>query len=120
MKLLVITSCPNGIAHTYMAAENIQKAADQLGIQMKVEIQGGVGVENALTEAEICEADDGIIIAADRKVDCERFKGKRLLVVDVKDGIRNPEKLYKQFEDGKVPVYKADEVDSSSELRRSA
>lgn len=114
MKLLAITSCPNGIAHTYMAAENIQKAADQLGIQMKVETQGGVGVENALTAAEIREA-DGIIIAADRKVDRERFKGKRLLVVGVKDGIRNPEKLFKQFEDGKVPVYKADEAGSSSE-----
>ncbi|MEH6940560.1 PTS fructose transporter subunit IIABC [Bacillus sp. JJ722] len=112
MKLLAITSCPNGIAHTYMAAENLQKAADKLGIQMKVETQGGVGVENALTAQEIREA-DGIIIAADRKVDKERFKGKRLLVVGVKEGIRNPEKLFKQFEDNQVPVYKESEVDSN-------
>lgn len=114
MKLLAITSCPNGIAHTYMAAENIQKAADELGIQMKVETQGGVGVENTLTAAEIREA-DGIIIAADRQVDKERFKGKRLLVVGVKEGIRNPEKLIKQFEDGKVPVYKAEEAGSDDQ-----
>lgn len=114
MKLLAITSCPNGIAHTYMAAENLQKAADKLGIQMKVETQGGVGVENALTAQEIREA-DGIIIAADRKVDKERFKGKRLLVVGVKEGIRNPEKLFKQFEENQVPIYKESEAGSSED-----
>lgn len=75
MKVLAITSCPNGIAHTYMAAENLQKAADKLGIQMKVETQGGIGVENELTEQEIHEA-DGIIIAADRAVNKDRFIGK--------------------------------------------
>ncbi|MFS0780131.1 fructose-specific PTS transporter subunit EIIC [Bacillus sp. 1P06AnD] len=113
MKLLAITSCPNGIAHTYMAAENLQKAADQLGIQMKVETQGGVGVENALTAKEIQEA-DGIIIAADRQVDKERFKGKRLLVVGVQEGIRRPEKLFKQFEENKVAVYKESEATSNN------
>ncbi|WP_042352048.1 PTS fructose transporter subunit IIABC [Bacillus massiliigorillae] len=113
MKLLAITSCPNGIAHTYMAAENLQKAADKLGIEMKVETQGGVGVENQLTAQEIREA-DGIIIAADRKVDKGRFKGKRLLVVGVQDGIRKPESLFKQFEDGKVSVYKESEASSDN------
>lgn len=63
MKLLAITSCPNGIAHTYMAAENLQKAAGRLGVEIKVETQGGIGVENRLTEEEIREA-DAIIIAA--------------------------------------------------------
>ncbi|MGM9928352.1 MAG: fructose PTS transporter subunit IIA [Bacillus sp. (in: firmicutes)] len=79
---------------------------------MKVETQGGVGAENVLTAKEIQEA-DGIIIAADRQVDKSRFKGKRLLVVGVKDGIRRPEELFKQFEEGKVPVYKASEEDAS-------
>lgn len=78
MKLLAITSCPNGIAHTYMAAENLQKAADRLGVSIKVETQGGIGVENKLTEEEIREA-DAIIIAADRSVNKDRFIGKKLL-----------------------------------------
>lgn len=75
MKLLAITSCPNGIAHTYMAAENLQKAAGRLGVEIKVETQGGIGVENRLTEEEIREA-DAIIIAADRSVNKDRFAGK--------------------------------------------
>ena len=107
MKLLAITSCPNGIAHTYMAAENLQKAADRLGIQMKVETQGGVGTENALTAQEIKEA-DGIIIAADRDVDKSRFAGKRLLVTGVQDGIRKPEALMEEFSKGNVPVFQGD------------
>ena len=104
MKLLAITSCPNGIAHTYMAAENLQKAADRLGIQMKIETQGGIGVENELTEEDIREA-DGIIIAADRAVNKDRFIGKRLLVVGVQDGIRKPEELIQKVRNGDVPVY---------------
>ncbi|MGG6309405.1 fructose-specific PTS transporter subunit EIIC [Paenibacillus macerans] len=105
MKLLAITSCPNGIAHTYMAAENLQKAADKLGIAMKVETQGSIGVENQFTEAEIREA-DGIIIAADKSVDKSRFFGKRLLVVGVQEGIRNPESLIQQMVRGEAPVYR--------------
>ncbi|MEB3750869.1 PTS system mannose-specific EIIBCA component [Geobacillus icigianus] len=105
MKVLAITSCPNGIAHTYMAAENLQKAAQKLGVEMKVETQGSIGVENELTEQEIREA-DGIIIAADKTVDKSRFVGKRLIEVGVQEGIRHPEKLIQQFIDGTVPVYK--------------
>ncbi|WP_406621396.1 fructose-specific PTS transporter subunit EIIC [Bacillus atrophaeus] len=104
MKLLAITSCPNGIAHTYMAAENLQKAADRLGVQMKVETQGGIGVENELTEEEIREA-DAIIIAADRSVNKDRFIGKKLLSVGVQDGIRKPEELIQKALSGDVPVY---------------
>lgn len=77
-KILAVTACPVGIAHTYMAAENLQKAGEALGIDIKVETQGSIGVENALTEDEIAEA-DGIIIAADKEVPKERFAGKRLL-----------------------------------------
>ncbi|TKH45956.1 PTS mannose transporter subunit IIABC [Paenibacillus terrae] len=117
MKILAITSCPNGIAHTYMAAENLQKAAAKLGIEMKVETQGSIGVENQLTEQEIREA-DGIIIAADKTVVKDRFVGKKLLVVGVQDGIRRPEELIQRVMKGNVPVYQAESrsaEDSSQE-----
>ncbi|PEE66399.1 PTS mannose transporter subunit IIABC [Bacillus thuringiensis] len=104
MKLLAVTSCPNGIAHTYMAAENLQKTADKLGVQMKVETQGGIGVENELTEQDIREA-DGIIIAADRVVNKDRFVGKKLLVVGVQDGIRKPGELIEKVISGNVSIY---------------
>ncbi|MDQ1852994.1 PTS mannose transporter subunit IIABC [Bacillus stercoris] len=106
MKLLAITSCPNGIAHTYMAAENLQKAADRLGVSIKVETQGGIGVENKLTEEEIREA-DAIIIAADRSVNKDRFIGKKLLSVGVQDGIRKPEELIQTALNGDMPVYRS-------------
>lgn len=105
MKLLAITSCPNGIAHTYMAAENLQKAADKLGVSMKVETQGSIGVENQFTAEEIREA-DGIIIAADKSVDKSRFIGKKLLVAGVQEGIRNPEGLIQKMISGEAPVYR--------------
>ncbi|MDQ0860690.1 PTS fructose transporter subunit IIABC [Bacillus sp. V2I10] len=105
MKILAITSCPNGIAHTYMAAENLQKAAKKLGVQMKVETQGSIGVENEFTEKDIREA-DGIIIAADKTVNKDRFIGKKVLVAGVQDGIRKPEELINKIS-GDVPVYKA-------------
>ncbi|MDM5370144.1 PTS fructose transporter subunit IIABC [Bacillus bombysepticus] len=104
MKLLAVTSCPNGIAHTYMAAENLQKTADKLGVQMKIETQGGIGVENELTQQDIREA-DGIIIAADRVVNKDRFIGKKLLVVGVQDGIRKPGELIQRVISGNVPIY---------------
>ncbi|MCI3987029.1 fructose-specific PTS transporter subunit EIIC [Bacillus vallismortis] len=104
MKLLAITSCPNGIAHTYMAAENLQKAADRLGVSIKVETQGGIGVENELTAEDIREA-DAIIIAADRSVNKDRFIGKKLLSVGVQDGIRKPEELIQKALSGNIPVY---------------
>lgn len=106
MKILAITSCPNGIAHTYMAAENLQKAAAKLGIEMKVETQGSIGVENQLTEQDIREA-DGIIIAADKTVVKDRFVGKKLLVVGVQEGIRHPEELIRRVMSDDVKVYRA-------------
>ncbi|MEB8691817.1 PTS fructose transporter subunit IIABC [Bacillus cereus] len=104
MKLLAVTSCPNGIAHTYMAAEKLQKTADKLGVQIKVETQGGIGVENKLTKQDIREA-DGIIIAADRVVNKDRFVGKKLLVVGVQDGIRKPGELIEKVISGDVSIY---------------
>jgi fructose PTS system EIIBC or EIIC component len=106
MKLLAITSCPNGIAHTYMAAENLQKAADKLGIEMKVETQGSIGVENEFSEKDIEEA-DGIIIAADKTVEKGRFIGKNVLVVGVQDGIRRPEQLINKHQNGEVPILRS-------------
>lgn len=106
MKILAITSCPNGIAHTYMAAENLQKAGAKLGVELKVETQGSIGVENQFTEQDIREA-DGIIIAADKTVVKDRFVGKKLLVVGVQDGIRRPEELIQRMMKGDVPVYQA-------------
>ncbi|WP_082233208.1 PTS fructose transporter subunit IIABC [Halobacillus massiliensis] len=104
MKILAVTACPVGIAHTYMAAENLQKAADEMGVDMKVETQGSIGVENPLTDQEIAEA-DGIIIASDKEVSKERFGGKRLLVVGVQEGIREPERLIQKIIDHEVEVY---------------
>ncbi|MGU3461818.1 fructose-specific PTS transporter subunit EIIC [Bacillus sp. D48C] len=119
MKLLAVTSCPNGIAHTYMAAENLQKTADKLGIQMKIETQGGIGVENELTEQDIREA-DGIIIAADRVVNKDRFVGKKLLVVGVQDGIRKPGELIQKIISGNVSLYHSQSkiVESNQQERK--
>ncbi|GGJ95720.1 PTS system mannose-specific EIIBCA component [Lentibacillus kapialis] len=107
MRLLAVTACPVGIAHTYMAAENLQKAADEMGVDMKVETQGSIGAENELTEKDIEEA-DGIIIASDKDISKERFAGKKLLVVGVQEGISKPEQLIKRVQDDDVPVYKSD------------
>ncbi|SFE50987.1 PTS system, fructose-specific IIC component [Bacillus sp. OV194] len=107
MKLLGITSCPNGIAHTYMAAESLRKGAEALGVEIKVETQGSIGVENEFTPEEIQQA-DGIIIAADKAVDKSRFVGKKVLVTGVQDGIHKAQELIKRFETGDVPEYKGD------------
>ncbi|MBT2695875.1 PTS fructose transporter subunit IIABC [Bacillus sp. ISL-40] len=115
-KILAVTACPVGIAHTYMAAENLQKAGQALGIDIKVETQGSIGVENALTEQDIAEA-DGIIIAADKEVKKDRFAGKKLIVTGVQEGIRKPEELIKQIQSGNVPVYKPESAPSGQEKK---
>lgn len=114
MKLLAITSCPNGIAHTYMAAENLQKAAEKLGVDIKVETQGSIGVENEFSDQDIREA-DGVIIAADKTVDKSRFNGKKMVAVGVQEGINAPEKLIKQIQTGEAPVHQGTSGESSSE-----
>lgn len=90
--LVAVTACPTGIAHTYMAAENLEKAAQKLGYQIKVETNGSVGTENALTEADIAAA-EAVIVAADTKVNMSRFVGKPVCFTRVSQGIKEPEKL---------------------------
>ncbi len=105
-RVLAVTACPNGIAHTYMAAEGLTKAGDKLGLPCKVETNGSDGAKNVLTAAEIA-ACDGIIIAADKNVETARFKGKPVLFARVDDGIHKPEELIKKIAHGEVPVYHA-------------
>lgn len=104
MKILAITSCPNGIAHTYMAQEKLEQAAKDMGVDIKVETQGGVGAENVLTSKEIKEA-DGIIIAADRQVDLSRFNGKPLINESVREGIHRPKELIQRVIDQDAQIY---------------
>ncbi|MCX5378047.1 fructose-specific PTS transporter subunit EIIC [Streptomyces sp. NBC_00091] len=101
MKLLAVTACPTGIAHTYMAAEKLQQAAAELGVDMKVETQGSIGAENVLSDNDVREA-DGIIIAADKEVDRERFAGKRVLSTGVADGIHKPKELIERVQSAPV------------------
>lgn len=105
-KLLGVTGCPTGIAHTFMAEEALKKAAQELGCQIKVETNGAIGVENQLTRKDIEEA-DGIIVACDKNVDMERFHGKPLIEVPVADGISRAEELIQRCLDGKAKVYEA-------------
>ncbi|KFE41059.1 fructose-specific PTS transporter subunit EIIC [Staphylococcus agnetis] len=113
MKIVAVTSCPNGIAHTYMAQEKLEQAAQELGIDIKVETQGGVGVENRLSAKEIAEA-DGVIIAADRQVDLSRFDGKRLVNENVRAGIHHPKDLIERIQQKKASVYHSDTEQNES------
>lgn len=103
-KLLAVTACPTGIAHTYMAAEALQDMAAKLGVAIKVETNGSGGVKNRLTAADIEEA-EGIIVAADKNVPVERFAGKPVIFVKVADGINKPQELIEELLSGKVPAY---------------
>lgn len=106
IKIVAATGCPTGIAHTFMAAEALKIAAEKLGVEIKVETHGQVGVENALTKEDIRQA-DGVIIAADKDVQADRFVGKPVVEVSVGRGIKDAEALIQQIIDGKAPVYKA-------------
>lgn len=108
-KLLGVTGCPTGIAHTYMAEEALKEAAKKLGAEMKVETNGAVGVENALTAEDIAEC-DGIIVACDKNVDMKRFNGKKVIEVSVSEGINKAEELVQAMLDGKAPVYGGSEA----------
>ena len=101
-RILAVTACPTGIAHTYMAAEALEKKGKEIGIPVKAETQGSGGAKNILTQAEI-DACDGIIIAADKEVDLARFDGKHVLRVPVSDGIHKPEELIRQAPS--APIY---------------
>lgn len=104
MRVLAVTACPTGIAHTYMAAEALEKKGRELGIGVKAETQGSGGAKNILTKEEIA-ACDGIIIAADKNVDLARFDGRPVLRVPVSDGINKPEELIQKIIHGQASVY---------------
>lgn len=104
-RILAVTACPTGIAHTFMAAENLQRTGEKLGYPVKVETNGADGIQNQLTREEI-ESADGIIIAADKNVEMARFDGKPVIIAPVSDGIHKAEELIKRIEAGEVPVYR--------------
>ena len=103
-RVLAVTACPTGIAHTYMAAEALEKAGKKLGISIKVETNGSGGAKNILTQEEI-DACDGIIVAADKTVPMSRFEGKKVIRTKVSDGIKIPEELINRITKGDAPVY---------------
>ncbi|NLD29862.1 MAG: PTS transporter subunit EIIC, partial [Clostridiales bacterium] len=106
-RVVAVTACPTGIAHTYMAAESLEKKAAEMGIPIKVETNGSGGAKNVLTAEEIAGA-DGVIIAADKNVEMARFDGKPLVKVPVADGIHKAEELITRATSGAAPVYKAE------------
>ena len=113
-QVLAVTACPTGIAHTYMAAEALQKAGDKMGISIKVETNGSGGAKNVLTADEIANC-DGIIIAADKNVETARFDGKPVYSTKVADGIHKPEELINKIVNKEVAVFHSDKkADASS------
>lgn len=113
-RILAVTACPTGIAHTYMAAESLEKAAKARNCFVKVETRGSAGAKNVLTAKEIAEA-DCIIVAADTKVPMERFAGKKVIVCQVSDGIGKADKLVERAINGDVSIYKAGQTASESD-----
>lgn len=103
-RVLAVTACPTGIAHTFMAAENLELKGKKMGIPVKAETNGADGAKNVLTPEEI-EACDGIIVAADKNVEMSRFDGKPVVVTSVSAGINKAEELIHQVVDGKAPIY---------------
>lgn len=114
-KLLAVTGCPTGIAHTYMAAEALEKAAKAAGYSIKVETRGSGGTKNLITDDEIKEA-DGVIVAADTQVPLERFDGKKVIITQVSDGISKADQLISQIESGDVSVYRSENKSSQNNL----
>jgi len=107
-RILAVTACPTGIAHTFMAADKLKQAAKELGVDIKVETNGASGVENRLTAKEIEEA-DGIVVAVGKTVETARFNGKKVVQVSVSDGIKRPKELLQQIIDGTAPTFTADD-----------
>lgn len=105
--IVAVTACPTGIAHTYMAEDALKKQAKEMGVDIKVETNGSEGIKNRLTAEEIAKA-DGVIVAADKKVEMNRFDGKPLVNRPVSDGIRKPEELINEALSGNAPVFRGD------------
>ena len=112
--IVAVTGCPTGIAHTYMAAEALERKAKELGYSIKVETRGAGGAKNVLTADEI-ERADGIIVAADTQVPMDRFQRKPTVVTKVADGINKPEELLREIVDGKAPLYEGGRETASKE-----
>ncbi len=112
-RVLAVTACPTGIAHTYMAAEALDKAGKDMGITIKVETNGSGGAKNVLTAEEIANC-DGIIIAADKSVDTARFDGKPVYSTKVADGIHKPEELINKIVNGEAPIFHSDKKAEAS------
>ena len=112
-RVLAVTACPTGIAHTYMAAEALAKAGAEMGITVKVETNGSGGAKNVLTAEEIANC-DGIIIAADKSVETARFDGKPVISTKVADGIHKPEELINKIINGEAPVFHSDKKAEAS------
>lgn len=116
-KLLGVTGCPTGIAHTFMAEEALKRAAAELGCIIKVETNGAIGVENALTKEDI-EVADAIIVACDKNVDMDRFNGKPVIEVSVSDGINKAGELVQRCLDGKVGIYRKSGIGQGSSYKK--
>ena len=117
-KILAVTSCPTGIAHTYMAAEGIEKAAKARNCFIKIETRGSGGAKNVLTDSEIAEA-DCIIVAADAQVPMDRFDGKKVIECQVSDGISKADQLIERALNSDAPIYHASAASSSSAAAKS-
>lgn len=102
--VLAVTACPTGIAHTYMAADSLNKTAKEMNINIKVETNGSTGVKNQLTQEDIDKA-DGIIVAADKQVEMARFNGKKVVIVPVVQAMKRPKELITESLSGSAPVY---------------
>lgn len=121
-RVLAVTACPTGIAHTYMAAEALEEKGKEMGVSIKVETNGSGGAKNVLTKEEIENA-ECIIIAADKNVEMKRFDGKRLIKTKVADGIHKSQQLIEEAISGKAPIYHAEgpsEDSSSDEIAKES
>lgn len=116
--IIAVTACPTGIAHTYMAADSLNKTAKELGINIKVETNGSTGVKNILTKEDIEKA-DGIIVAADKQVEMNRFNGKKVVIVPVVQAMKKPKELIEKALNGDIPTYISNENEKNSSTNTS-
>lgn len=116
-KIVAVTGCPTGIAHTFMAEESLKKAAQEMGVEIKVETNGAVGVENELTDQDIKEA-IGVIVASDKDAKTHRFIGKRVIETSVQDGIHKPKELIQMILDKKAPIKEGDSSNKTEQIEQ--
>lgn len=97
MKIVAVTACPSGVAHTYMAAEALKKAGEKLGVEIKVETQGGIGIENVITEADLTNTDYVVLTKEVAIKNEKRFKGKKIVRVKIADAVKKAEEIVKKL-----------------------